>query len=407
MWQFARHELDTQEAVSLWRLGDRLVITDGHTRALAAWLMGNDRIIARWESDPLDWEAYRICVHWCEESGIRSVPDLTGRVLNTERFRSLWLDRCLQMQSHLHQERTKRRAVPESPFTYRQPVSVQSEPKPDPVEAPPQSTTAPSPQPSPAAAPPAEADDMTMPLSGPPLSEPPAAWVNQPPSTAVHRSTTHRHPPSKPEPTNVPVTREMLDEEMTLPLAGLPPEVTHAVDTSSMTEVHPDAANDSPPEEPQAPAGHGDRSLLSRINPSHPTPPRSSLGRKRFEDGDMTLPLQDLSYESKNGVQKGSKPSKARPTRQRKSGRERSQGSSSTQTPPPSVSRSHAAASPPTRMQESRPTTSINWSYEDQTIIDTPQTQIDPPQTQINPSDGDQSPATDAPSTSTPAQSQS
>ena len=247
---------------------------------------------------------------------------------------------------------------------------------------------------------------MTM-----PLSEPPTALGAQPPSTVVSQSMPHPHTLSTSAPfapsNHAPVTQEMLDEEMTLPLAGLPPEVAHVVDAASVNGNQPDAANGTPSQDSQAHAGHGDRSLLSRINSSHHTPPRSSLGRKRFEDGDMTLPLQDLSYEGKNNVQKGSKPSKARPTRRRKLGRERSQASSSTQTPPPSVSSNHVAASPSTQMQESRPTTSINWSYEDETIIDMPQTQIDPPQTQINPSGGDESPATDAPSTSTPAQAQS
>jgi hypothetical protein len=414
MWQFARHELDTQEAVSLWRLGDRLVITDGHTRALAAWLMGRDRIIARWESDPLDWEAYRICVHWCEESGISSVPDLTGRVLNTEKFRSLWLDRCLTMQSHLHQERTKRRAVPESPFTYRQPVSAQPVSNPEPVKASPHAQPSPSPQPLPTATT-LEADDMTRPLSEmppseSPLPEPPAALVNRPPSPAASQATPHRHTPSNPAPTAQPthllVTQEMLDEEMTLPLVGLPPEVTHAVDATSLTSGQPVAAADTPSADSQAHAGHGNRSVMSYLDAAHQTPPRSSLGRKRFEDGDMTLPLRDPSFEG-NGVQPTSKPSKGKPTRKRRSGRERSRDASAQQAIPPSVSQHPATAPSPAQKQTSRPTTAINWSYEDQTIIDTPHTQIDPPQTQINPSDGDAPPTTDAPSTSTPAQSQS
>ena len=82
-------------------LDERWVITDGHTRAFAAYLAGNSRLPVYLDEDELDWEAYRICVRWCREAGIESVADLQDRVISPERYKLLWLDRCLQMQNRL------------------------------------------------------------------------------------------------------------------------------------------------------------------------------------------------------------------------------------------------------------------------------------------------------------------
>ena len=84
-------------------LGGRRVLTDGHTRAFAAFRRGDRTIPAFWETDELDWEAYQICVGWCLEAGIGSVADLVGRVLTSDDYKRLWLDRCRAM----HVERSR------------------------------------------------------------------------------------------------------------------------------------------------------------------------------------------------------------------------------------------------------------------------------------------------------------
>lgn len=101
-----RSEIDFSDPVNIppipvKDLDDRWVMTDGHTRAFAAYLAGNTRLPVYLDEDELDWEAYRICVRWCEEAGIESVADLQDRVISPERYKLLWLDRCLQMQNRL------------------------------------------------------------------------------------------------------------------------------------------------------------------------------------------------------------------------------------------------------------------------------------------------------------------
>jgi len=87
------------EPVPVKLLDGRRVLTDGHTRAFAALRRGDRTIPAEWETDELDWEAYRICVGWCLDAGIGSVADLEGRVLSSEDYQRLWLDRCRAMHA--------------------------------------------------------------------------------------------------------------------------------------------------------------------------------------------------------------------------------------------------------------------------------------------------------------------
>jgi hypothetical protein len=81
-------------------VGD-IVATDGHTRAFAAYRAGFTEVPVIWDTDDLDWRAYRICVDWCRAEGIRTVMDLAGRVVGPEDYQRLWLDRCRRMHDEL------------------------------------------------------------------------------------------------------------------------------------------------------------------------------------------------------------------------------------------------------------------------------------------------------------------
>ena len=87
------------------RLRDKVVLTDGHTRAFVAWRAGQSEIEVHWDVDELDWEAYRICVAWCQELEITTVADLQDRVLSPEEYEICWHECCRQMHRDLAQER--------------------------------------------------------------------------------------------------------------------------------------------------------------------------------------------------------------------------------------------------------------------------------------------------------------
>jgi hypothetical protein len=72
-------------------------LSDGHTRAFAAYLGGAETI--RIERDRevrevYDFDLYLTCIDWCREEGVRAVPDLAGRVLDHETFEEAWIGRC-------------------------------------------------------------------------------------------------------------------------------------------------------------------------------------------------------------------------------------------------------------------------------------------------------------------------
>ncbi|MBN2007704.1 MAG: hypothetical protein JXA21_30450 [Anaerolineae bacterium] len=109
-WQPA--SLETLEPLPIKRLEDvspphNIIYTDGHTRALAAYRLGFAEVPVVWDEDELDWEAYRICVEWCLDVGIRTVADLEGRVVTPEQYDVLWLDRCRVMQAELEIRRCR------------------------------------------------------------------------------------------------------------------------------------------------------------------------------------------------------------------------------------------------------------------------------------------------------------
>ena len=97
---------DGIEPVPVKRLGSRLVLTDGHTRAVAAIRQGRETISACWEDEDLDWEAYEICVAWCLAEGIQSIADLASRIVSMDKYEKLWYERCHALHRGLAEQRT-------------------------------------------------------------------------------------------------------------------------------------------------------------------------------------------------------------------------------------------------------------------------------------------------------------
>jgi hypothetical protein len=72
-------------------------LTDGHTRAFAAHLAGENQLSVEYDEDlpeKYDVALYRECIEWCEEEGVTEVSDLAGRVVSTETFVEEWVERC-------------------------------------------------------------------------------------------------------------------------------------------------------------------------------------------------------------------------------------------------------------------------------------------------------------------------
>lgn len=84
------------DPIPVLRLEGELVLADGHTRALLAYLGGASSLEIRTDldRDVLNIPLYRECVSWCRDESITTVADLAGRVVGGETFQEEWLGRC-------------------------------------------------------------------------------------------------------------------------------------------------------------------------------------------------------------------------------------------------------------------------------------------------------------------------
>lgn len=81
------------DPISILKVGNRLLITDGHHRAYQALLAGQDTISAEFDQDGGD-ALYALYAQACEERKIDSVLDLKDRILPQEEYEAKWYNWC-------------------------------------------------------------------------------------------------------------------------------------------------------------------------------------------------------------------------------------------------------------------------------------------------------------------------
>lgn len=101
-------DLSGFEPLPVKALNGRIILTDGHTRAWAAYCAGLERVPLVWETeDWLDWDAYQICVEECERRGVHTVADFAGRVISAQDYKEKWMHWCDVMHDALDAQREK------------------------------------------------------------------------------------------------------------------------------------------------------------------------------------------------------------------------------------------------------------------------------------------------------------
>ena len=85
------------DPIPVKRLDGRMVMTDGHTRAVAAHLAGWQTVPIYWDEDDLDMGAYAMDVTWCDAEGIGSPVGLAARMVPHKEYERLWRKRCMEM----------------------------------------------------------------------------------------------------------------------------------------------------------------------------------------------------------------------------------------------------------------------------------------------------------------------
>lgn len=88
-------------------LDGEYVMTDGHTRAVAAIRAGLDAVPVIYDEDKLDWDMYRACVKACKERGILSPEDLLSEIISEEEYTDKWDRWCDRMQEEILQNRAQ------------------------------------------------------------------------------------------------------------------------------------------------------------------------------------------------------------------------------------------------------------------------------------------------------------
>ena len=102
---FKPSDLSNFEAIPVKMLDGTPVMTDGHTRAVAAILAGLLSVPLVWDRDDLSWEMYRKCVEECRNRQIHSPYDLIHCIIPETDYHDKWDCWCDQMQANvLHQE---------------------------------------------------------------------------------------------------------------------------------------------------------------------------------------------------------------------------------------------------------------------------------------------------------------
>ena len=81
------------DPISILKVGNRLLITDGHHRAYQALLAGQDTIPAEFDQDGGD-VLYALYAQACEERKIDSVWDFKNRILPQEEYEAKWYNWC-------------------------------------------------------------------------------------------------------------------------------------------------------------------------------------------------------------------------------------------------------------------------------------------------------------------------
>lgn len=81
------------------------VMTDGHTRAVAALRAGLTAVPLAADEDDLDWEMYRACVNACREQNIFSPADLLPRIIPEQEYQEKWDRWCDNLQAEIRRSR--------------------------------------------------------------------------------------------------------------------------------------------------------------------------------------------------------------------------------------------------------------------------------------------------------------
>lgn len=87
------------DAIPVKRLLGRILMTDGHTRAVMAHLAGCASVPCAWDEDELDMAAYAADVALCRAEGVTGIAALAARIVSAKDYEVLWRKRCMDLMN--------------------------------------------------------------------------------------------------------------------------------------------------------------------------------------------------------------------------------------------------------------------------------------------------------------------
>lgn len=93
---FDKSDITSMDAVPIKKFEDKHLMTDGHTRAVLAFLNGFTEILCYFDLEELDMEAYMKDIDWCNEEGVYGIADLAKRIVAHKDYEVLWRKRCME-----------------------------------------------------------------------------------------------------------------------------------------------------------------------------------------------------------------------------------------------------------------------------------------------------------------------
>ena len=92
-------ELSNFEPIPIFEHNGKIFFTDGHTRALAAYLAGLEKVPLCWEKqEEIGIKEYEICIKACIDREIKNISDLEHRILPRDEYAAKWDNWCDGMQ---------------------------------------------------------------------------------------------------------------------------------------------------------------------------------------------------------------------------------------------------------------------------------------------------------------------
>lgn len=92
--EWIKPESHNYHPIPVKKYGEKLYLTDGHTRAVCIREAGCTHMKVVWDQDDLDDSEYLTCIEWCLREEILSIDDLKNRIVSDGDYQRLWIQRC-------------------------------------------------------------------------------------------------------------------------------------------------------------------------------------------------------------------------------------------------------------------------------------------------------------------------